>query len=223
MGEKIKRNIKNLVNIADCLYEAIIEMIYPMEDYCIICYREDCRGICEPCLKSITKVENYDNIRSYGYYTGVLKKLILKFKFGGNFTAGTILADILGQYIKENYDIEKYTLLYVPITKKTEKKRGFNQCEYIAKKISKNIGVDYSGALIKIKDTKEQKGLSKQERNINVKGAFKLKENSLSLNKGVILIDDVLTTGATLMEAYKVLCENNIKDIKLLTLAKSTI
>ena len=219
MGEKIKRVIKILLS----LYESLLEIIYPHENYCIICGEEDCKGICDKCINSISKTENNEFIDSYGYYSGVLKKLIIKFKFYSDFTAGEILADILSEYIVSNYDIENYVITYVPLTKKAKKKRGFNQCEYISKKISKNIGVECIELLIKKRETKEQKTLSKSERINNIYNVFEINKNINNIKKNIIVIDDVVTTGATLMEIYKVFCEKGIKNVKLLTLAKSTI
>ncbi len=219
MGEKIKR----IVNVLLYLYESILEIIYPHENYCIICGKEECEGICKKCINSISKTGNDEFIDSYGYYSGVLKKLIIKFKFHSDFTAGEILADILGEYIVSNYNIEDYIITYVPLTKKSEKNRGFNQCKYISKRISKKTGIRCIELIVKTKETKEQKLLSKTERIKNIQGVFKLNKNILSITKGIIVIDDVVTTGATLMEIHKVFYENGIKNIKLLTLARSTI
>ncbi len=77
--------------------------------------------------------------------------------------------------------------------------------------------------MIKDKETKEQKKLKKDERYENIKDAFKIKKG-LEIGKyNIILVDDVTTTGATLKEAYKLLRKYQVKDIKLLTLAKSHI
>ena len=142
MGQKIKRIIKDnkICKLLFLMYESILEIIYPAENYCIICGKEDCDRICDECLRSISIINNSNEfIESYGHYGGVLKKLILKFKFYGDFTAGEILSELLIKYIKENYDYKKYIITYIPITKKAERKRGFNQCEYIALKISRNF------------------------------------------------------------------------------------
>ena len=70
---------------------------------------------------------------------------------------------------------------------------------------------------------KEQKTLSKDERRINVEGAFKIKDNRDIFNKVVILIDDVMTTGSTINECKKILKNNGAKRIIVLTIAKSDI
>jgi competence protein ComFC len=207
------------------LWEALIEVIYPRENYCIICKEDECFGICERCKRSIKTISDsyQEEIISYGYYGGVLKDLILKFKYKNNFTAGDILAELLEDYIIENFNYNEYIITYIPLSKKSKKIRGFNQCEYIAKKIAKDLSIKVLEIIIKQKETKEQKKLKKDERYENIKDAFKVKEGIKLSECKIILIDDVTTTGATLNEAYKLLKKFEVKDIKLLTLAKSHI
>lgn len=218
MGKTINRIIASF-------FDGIVEIIYPRENHCIICKEDDCLGLCEHCKKSIKIIKNeyQDKIVSYGYYGGVLKELILKFKYKNNFTAGDILSEFLKEYIVENIRYEEYIITYIPLSKKSKRIRGFNQCEYIAKKIARDLSIEAKEVLIKLKDTKEQKTLKKDERYENIKGAFDLKKGIELNNCKIILIDDVITTGATLTEAYKILKKYKVKDIKLLTLAKSHI
>lgn len=218
MGKTLNRIIKEL-------WDGLIEVVYPRENYCIICKDDDCFGICEHCRKSIRTIKDsyQDEIISYGYYGGVLKELILKFKYKSNFTAGDILAELLEEYIVRNINYKEYIITYIPLSKKSQKVRGFNQCEYIAKKISKDLSIKKLNLLIKDKETKEQKTLKKGERYENIKNAFKVRASIEFDNCNIILIDDVTTTGATITEAYNLLKKYRVKDIKLLTLAKSHI
>ncbi|MDZ4957287.1 ComF family protein, partial [Clostridium perfringens] len=77
--------------------------------------------------------------------------------------------------------------------------------------------------IIKTKNTKEQKTLSKEERLKNIIGAFEVISDINIKNKNVILIDDVITTGATLLECEKLFIKNGACSIKMLTVAKSYI
>ncbi|SCJ90528.1 DNA utilization protein GntX [uncultured Clostridium sp.] len=214
MGKKIIKEIKNIV-------ETIIDIIYPPSNRCIICNAEDFIGICPYCKSKIKRVENQEDVLSYGYYGGVLKELILAFKYDKNFTAGNVISELLLNLIYENR-IEFDAIYYVPMSKSSIKKRGFNQCEIIAKNLSKSLNIPVSNSLIKIKNTKEQKSLSKDERYKNIKGAFKIRENNIK-NKRILLVDDVVTTGATLLECKKVLENYDIEEITVLTIAKSHI
>ena len=215
MGERIKEIIK-------ILYESILDIIYPYEYKCIICEAEEVMGICPRCKNKISKVKIQDEILSYGYYGGVLKELIFQFKYKSNFTAGKIISKLLEEIIKEE-NIIVDVICYVPMCKKSIKKRGYNQCEIIAKDLSKELKIPVAHCMKKIKQTKEQKTLSKAEREINILGAFEVTNKNDIENKNILLIDDVLTTGATVKECSKILRKYNVNKVTVLTIAKSNI
>lgn len=218
MGKAFKRIIRGI-------WEGVLELLYPRENYCIICKEDDCFGLCNNCKRDIKTIRKFNDneIMSYGYYGGVLKELILMLKYKSNFTAGDILAEFLEEYIVQNINYNEYIITYIPLSKKSLKKRGFNQCEYISKKIARDLSIDVMEVLIKKKETKEQKTLMKDERFENIKDAFKIKSRINIKNCNIILIDDVITTGATMNEACCLLKKFEVKDIKVLTLAKSHI
>ncbi|MDU5107654.1 ComF family protein [Clostridium sp.] len=212
---------KRITKILISLKDELLDIIYPPKNSCIICQSEFV-GICPLCKSKIKRVKEFNGVLSYGYYNGVLKKLILEFKYNKNFVAGSILVDFLCDMIIEN-QIDIDYIVYIPSSKKTIKNRGFNQCEYLAKEINKNLDISICNDVIKNKNVKEQKLLSKEERCKNIKGAFKLKTDKNIKNKKLLLIDDVMTTGATLYECEKLLKENGALSIKMLTVAKSYI
>ncbi|MFU7516960.1 ComF family protein [Clostridium sp. HCS.1] len=212
---------KRITKILISLKDELLDIIYPPKNSCIICQSEFV-GICPLCKSKIKRVKEFNGVLSYGYYNGVLKKLILEFKYNKNFVAGSILVDFLCDMIIEN-QIDIDYIVYIPSSKKAIKNRGFNQCEYLAKEINKNLDISICNDVIKNKNVKEQKLLSKEERCKNIKGAFKLKTDKNIKNKKLLLIDDVMTTGATLYECEKLLKENGALSIKMLTVAKSYI
>ena len=164
-----------------------------------------------------------NSIDSYGYYGGVLKELILKFKYYHNFTAGDILSELLEEYIESKFLYKDFVITYIPLSKKSKKKRGFNQCQYLAAKIANDLDIRCMEVLIKKKENKEQKLLKYNERYENVKDIFELKRNVNIKDLKFIIIDDVTTSGATIEEACRILKKYGVKHIKLLTLAKSHI
>lgn len=164
---------KWIAKILISLKDELLDIIYPPKNSCIICDSEFI-GICPLCKSKIKRVKDFDSVLSYGYYNGVLKKLILEFKYNKNFVAGSILADFLCNMIVEN-KIDIDFIVYIPSSKKALRDRGFNQCEYLAKEISKNLSISICKDIIKNKNIKEQKLLSKEERHKNIKGAFALK------------------------------------------------
>lgn len=214
MGKEVIKVIRNIFN-------SLLEVIYPYENKCLICGEENFIGICHCCKGKIKRSTEEGSIISYGVYGGILKELILMFKYKGNFTAGKILSDFLVELIKER-DIKVDYICYVPMRKRDKKKRGYNQCEIMAKNIRDNINVDISHCIKKVKNTKEQKRLNKEERINNVEGAFKVITDEVK-GKNILLIDDVVTTGSTIGECIKNLEKLGAGKINVLTIAKSNI
>ncbi len=212
-----KRIIKLLISLKD----EILDIIYPPKNSCIICESEFI-GICPLCKSKIKRVKDNDKVISYGYYNGILKKLILEFKYNKNFVAGSILVEFLCEIIKKN-NLDVDYIVFIPSSKKAMKDRGFNQCEYLAKEINKQLNISICKDIIKNKNIKEQKLLSREERYKNIKDAFSLISDKNIRNKRLLLIDDVMTTGATLYECEKMLIKNGALSIKMLTVAKSYI
>lgn len=216
MGKTIFKILRNLS-------DELLDLIYPREEKCIICQVEGFVGICDYCRSKIKNMNLYNKeVISYGFYGGILKKLILEFKYNKNFIAGEVLSEFIFEMINKN-KIKPDIICYVPMTKNAIKKRGFNQCKFIATRVGYLLDVPISNCILKVRNTKEQKTLSKDERRINVEGAFKIKNNKDVFNKEVILIDDVITTGSTVNECKKILKINGTKRIIILTIAKSDI
>lgn len=213
---------KEIIKIIKIALEALLDIIYPYDNKCIICGVEGFLGICSKCKSEIKRVHQQEEIIAYGYYGGVLKKLILNLKYHKSFIAGKVLADLLCQIIIEK-KLSIDCICYVPISKDSLKKRGFNQCSVLAKNISSILDIPVIDCLVKVKETKEQKLLGKEERMKNILDAFEIKNKEKLFKKNILLIDDVYTTGATINECKKNIEKCNINKIYLLTIAKSNI
>lgn len=213
---------KEIIKIIKIALEALLDIIYPYDNKCIICGVEGFLGICSKCKSEIKRVHQQEEIMAYGYYGGVLKKLILNLKYHKSFIVGKVLADLLCQIIIEK-KLSIDCICYVPISKDSLKKRGFNQCSVLAKNISSILDIPVIDCLVKVKETKEQKLLGKEERMKNILDAFEIKNKEKLFKKNILLIDDVYTTGATINECKKNIEKCNINKIYLLTIAKSNI
>ena len=236
MGKTILKNINRYLNLDNITYNfksiktkfiliayrEILNIIYPIEEKCMVCDEAGFIGICPSCKSRINKAKNEGSILSYGFYGGILKSLILKFKYESNYNVGYLLANFLIEIIKES-EIDIDIICYIPMSRKAERKRGFNQCKLIANEIGYNLNIPVSNCIKKVKHTKEQKKLTKEERIKNLIGAFEVKSNEDIKNKRVLLIDDVMTTGATIGECTKILKKSGVKEIIVLTIAKSNI
>ena len=106
----------------------------------------------------------------------------------------------------------------VPMWKEKEKERGFNQAEVLARLVAKQYNLEYVRMLERVRVTKPMYGLKREEREKNVAGAFRIKVERV--NKRVILVDDVWTTGATMRECAKILKDQGAKEVWGLAIAR---
>lgn len=131
---------------------------------------------------------------------GKVQHLIHELKYKGNGEAGVFLGQELGKSINDAPLFQGIDyLIPVPLHPKKEKKRGYNQSMMIAKGISEVSGIPIGeDFLVRSVNTATQTHKSKEERWQNVKDIFEIRHSELLVGKYVLLIDDVLTTGATL-------------------------
>ena len=152
-----------------------------------------------------------------GSFTGVVfnkisKKLIYQFKYQPYLSGlSGFIADLLYESLIQNEEFNRILssqLFFIPIPLSSArfKKRGYNQAEILAKSLGKKFGFPVYNCLTRVKETRSQVGLSKKERKENVKGAFDINskfknQKSKFVNRNILLVDDVLTTGSTFSEA----------------------
>ena len=111
---------------------------------------------------------------------------------------------------------------YIPSHRRKEAKRGYNQAELLATYIGKELSIEVShNNLIKVRHTLDQNKLNKFERQGNLTGSFKVRDRNKFKNKRILLIDDIITTGATMEESSKELIKNEAKEVYGLALTSS--
>ena len=109
----------------------------------------------------------------------------------------------------------------MPISKKRKFERGYNQSSLFIKEIAKIMKLNYKeNILIKIKDNNPQSKLGKEDRIKNVENVYFLKKKEKIINKKVLLVDDIFTTGNTVNECAKILINAKAKEVDILTIAK---
>lgn len=214
-------------------------LLFPNGLYCVVCgkYIDHTRtyGLCDHCIKHMnfnnTKLKTGENLdyglaaMGYGLYE---RRLIFNLKYDGNTYLAPIIADILYDCI---YSIVAKgedcplpaadVIIPVPIHKSKLKERGFNQTEKIAKHLGEKLSMAVdSKTLLRVKETKNQRALSAEQRKLNLEGAFQIspkRENAVK-GKKVILLDDIYTTGATVNSCAELLKEKGAEKIYILTL-----
>lgn len=215
------------------ILQGIYSIIYGKEDTCILCGEpEDVDYMCTSCRKQVNLINfkysiGIDNIEfpcySLGVYSYQIKKLILLLKYEKEFLAGRILASYLSEFIEENLKGMVDMITFIPSSRESFKRRGFNQCELMCKYISKQCNIPYKGLMYKSDEGRDQIGLDTTKRWENVKDCFKMKKNKNIVNKRILLIDDVITSGATSFYGAKCLKYGGAKEVYILTVAKSGV
>ncbi|MGC8838956.1 MAG: ComF family protein [Anaerolineae bacterium] len=160
------------------------------------------------------------HIRSATYFEGPVREAVHRLKYSGQRALAEPLARVLRQMWGEQ-GLEAEVLVPVPLHPAREQERGFNQAALLARELGRLIArpVD-EASLRRVRATPPQVGLSREERQRNVAGAFQCAGEAL-WGKRVALVDDVCTTGATLYAAGQALLEGGAKEVWAVTVARS--
>lgn len=193
---------------------------------CAVCNAETEIGVfCPACRSSELLLEAMPGLLNLdgavmGYkYSGALKEMLHKLKFEGESKFLQPLAEEAA-FMARAYGARRFDMVVtVPTDAQRRRQRGFDIPEAVFKNALAQNGVWQPGVLVRIKATAPQYGLTPGQRRSNVHGCFKA---AGSLNgKSILLVDDILTTGATLEEAAKTLKNAGAKSVYALTLCGS--
>lgn len=191
--------------------------------FCPICERPAIDGLTHP---GCAKPWGLDGCLSAAYYKGPMRKLIRRFKYKPFVKeASTIMDRVLVNYFttEEDYFPSGSIVSAVPLHWMRKNERGFNQAEILAELVAEVFQLPYEFKLLKrIKRTKPQIELPREERLTNIRGAFEFYNNAKGEIKdhSIILVDDVWTTGSTLRECGKILKRAGFAKVYALTLAR---
>jgi ComF family protein len=229
-------------NILKRCTDALLDLLYP--PHCVSCGRAgewlcpDCLGamqrlrepICRQCGHPLTapgrcaacleKETHLDATRSIAPHRAPLRQAVHALKYEGL----TVLADPLGDLMAEGYahfGLNAEVIMPVPLHPARERRRGHNQSHLLARALGQRITLPVRNDLLRrARNTPAQVGLSRQERWHNVWGAFSCTSDDLSYRK-VLLVDDVMTTGATLQACAAALRQAGATHVCALTLTRA--
>lgn len=215
------------------LWANILDIIYP--NYCISCQEKGSR-ICQKCVHLIEKSKEHELRRIYSvfdYKNPFIRKILLENKYRNKHSAIEPLIPIVADELLEIFSA-KFGLIHteniyiteIPMSQKRIKKRDINHGKIIALKIAeeckkRGFNINQKSLLVKNFETTPQAQIkNKKNRLKNVVGSFSLSKNiDKKISSTIIIIDDISTTGATLIEAEKVLRKYGYKRILLLSIA----
>lgn len=213
--------------------KVIHNLLFPTKNLCYACKQEydhiekflcnNCQEFLEILNRELEISSPYINKVYYSLiYNRFMREIIKDFKFNGKSYLYKPLGELMIGTIRERglYDMD--IILYIPSHRRKEAIRGYNQSELLARYISKDLDIPIShNNLIKIRHTKDQSSLDRYNRQDNLKDAFKLKNKDEILNKKILLVDDILTTGSTMMECSEILIKNKAREVVGLALTSS--
>ncbi len=172
---------------------------------------------CSTCKNVLTDLDMCRSAFSYQY---PMSKLIKDAKYNNAKYLIEYFAEQLSLVYLQNY-FNADCLVYIPMTEKAEKKRGYNQSQILSEKLSALINVPVINAVKKVKDTKRQATLSRADRLKNLDGAFRVVDKKAVKDKNVLIVDDVSTTGATAQVIASRLKKAGAKTVKLITVCST--
>lgn len=175
----------------------------------------DREGVCAACRLNL---RGFDRAASFGFYDGSLRSLIHLFKYAGM----APLAAPLGRFLERALplDVTYDAVVPVPMHWRRKWQRGFNQAELLARHIARRRALPLLNALQRRRSAGVQASLSVAARHRNASGAFALKTGIQLAGKRILLIDDVMTTGATASACAAALKRGGATSVSLLTLAR---
>lgn len=213
----------------------LLDFCYPPK--CILCQAplEGERGsLCPKCVQAIPWTgENciqlgihFDRCVSPLYYTDVVKPSFHRYKFQGHWHYNWVYGQWMWEYLRR-YDpnYRRFDCItWAPLSFWRYQRRGYDQARRLATAVSKASKIPLVRTLVKRKHTPPQSGTEKAEQRWeNVRGAYRPRGNRNLMGKRILLVDDIITTGATLEEASSVLQKMGALEVCCLTLARSAV
>jgi ComF family protein len=162
---------------------------------------------------------------AFGAYDGVLRELIHLLKYQRVQPVASVLGRLLGQTIASAQLPTDLVAIPVPLHKRKQRERSFNQAEEIARALVRSglvtgIQLDTS-SLSRTRQTVSQTGLTRHQRRANLRGAFSVVKPERVAQRNVLLVDDVMTTGTTAGECARILLQAGAKQVFVVTVARA--
>lgn len=227
-------------------FKALLDFIYP--PCCYLCGVSSEEPVCSSCIPALLFVEGpvcqkcgkpcvgsvescrecwnrrfkFSIARSLGLYENGFKEIVCQFKYGGKKRLVPMFAEMIVSRITPEF-LKVDLVSFVPLTRKKEVRRGYNQSELLARALAERFDLPCGSTLVKTQETEDQSQLPAEGRRKNVRGVFGPATCGVDLKtKTILLVDDVFTTGTTVNECSKTLLKAGAKEVRVLTLARST-
>ena len=204
------------------IFRYLLDLLFPPK--CVLCGKllenretDLCRACREEAPQCLGKHKNFSFLDSWAaiwYYEKSIRQSILRFKFrrARHYADayGRLLAMRLQQLYPEGFDV----LTWVPISRARRFARGYDQVELLARAVGRELGMKPVKILKKLRNNRPQSGITGQaQRRANVLGVYRAVKPALVQDKRILLLDDIITTGATAGECARVLLTAGAKEV----------
>ena len=225
--------LKKAVLLCRKAVDSIFDIFYP--SYCIRCelnLKKHERLLCDDCWNRIPKLDDdlektndlarryrqriyFSNVLTVWKFDSHLQTIIHHLKYQNFKSLAKPVGIFMAEKIKRSGLIGDQSLLIpVPLHPTRVRERGYNQSDLLSNVIAEATGIEHNNNILtRIRYTRSQTALKAVERSANVKNAFKVSQREKIKQKTIILVDDVITTGATMNACAKELIKNGAKEV----------
>lgn len=204
------------------LFSVIWGLLFPPK--CVLCgavLKDGEQDLCKVCRVEAPlypnrkrKLQFLDSFAAVWYYEKNIRRSLLRFKFYGKRSYATSYGKLLAMELLKEYPDGFDILTWVPISPLRKLRRGYDQVELIAKAVGVELGIQPVPVLKKIRSNPPQARINGEaRRRANVLGVYALREGADVAGKKIVLLDDILTTGATMGEAARMLLTAGAKEV----------
>jgi competence protein ComFC len=209
---------------AERIFHFLADLLFPPR--CVFCSEIIPPGtqICENCEKTVLPEGTIRNFQLHSpnsvvpcaalfSYEGKVRESMLRYKFYGEKRCAQYYAEKLSAFMREAFPGTAFSLVtWVPLSESERKKRSYDQAEWISRLLARELGLPCLPCLKKTGKNRVQHLLRREERAANVHGVYSAIGGSQN-EKTVLLVDDIVTTGATLSECAAVLLRSGAKEV----------
>lgn len=196
------------------LLHQISDFLFPPK--CVLCKKiltKDETDLCRTCRTEISdhpkpkkQLQFLESWTVLWYYEGNVRKSLLRYKFSNKrsyaATYGRLLAMKIAREYPEGFDL----MTWIPISPLRRLRRGYDQVELLCRAVAAELSMETTPTLKKIRNNRPQSGIhGLAQRRANVLGVYQALDPKIIRGKRVLLLDDIITTGATASEAARVL------------------
>lgn len=210
-------------------WNVLLDLVFPDVEVCIYCGSEGAHPryrVCKDCAseerENMLSSMELQGRRCYPYmrYCDISRKIVHNLKYNDQVWLAEKMGERIFNVLRRN-QVKFDTVTFVPLHKSKQRMRGYNQSERLARHMAKYYGIEPEELLVRTRKTATQTKKSYSGRLANVKGAFELKEGADVTGKTIVILDDIITTGATILECAQTLERAGAREVILTCFART--